>query len=101
MKYILSFVIIVLFIDSIAQVPQAIPYQAVARDNAGNLLAGQNISVRVTIRNATAMGIILYSETHLPLTNDLGLFKINIGEGSVVTGSFTGIAWSTSTGDYK
>jgi hypothetical protein len=36
-----------------AQVPQAISYQAVARNNAGNILVSQLISLRFTIRDNT------------------------------------------------
>ena len=47
-KQILKIVIFTLCIvfTANAQAPQAIPYQAVARDNNGNLLTNQNISLR-------------------------------------------------------
>jgi hypothetical protein len=80
----------------IAQVPQAINYQAVARNNAGQALATQTIKVRLTVnRNAVSQ----YSETRQLTTNGLGLFNVQIGSSGalVTTGSFTGIDWSTNT----
>ena len=43
-----------------AQAPQAIPYQAVARDNAGTLITNQNISILFGIYPMPAGGILLY-----------------------------------------
>ncbi len=79
-----------------AQVPQAIPYQAVARDNASNLIINQLVSIRISIHDATAGGTVIFKETHSPTTNSLGLFTINIGQGTVVSGTFAGIDWSTN-----
>ncbi len=57
----------------LAQAPQGIPYQAVARDNAGATLANQAISLRLSIHDTTATGTIVYQETHMITTNSLGL----------------------------
>jgi hypothetical protein len=78
-----------------AQVPQAIPYQAVARNSAGVLLANQNISVRLTVRNSVAAGPVIYRETHTLNTNNLGLFTVNLGQGTPSIGTFGSINWST------
>ena len=78
-----------------AQAPQAIPYQAVARNNAGNTLANQAISIRMSIRNLTSAGTILYQETHAVTTNAYGLFTLSIGQGTVVSGTFASINWGT------
>ena len=79
-----------------AQVPQAIPYQAVARDNAGNIIANQNISLRFSIGDSSASGIVVYKETQNLTTNSLGLFSANIGLGTVVSGSFAAINWGSN-----
>jgi hypothetical protein len=79
----------------IAQVPNAINYQAVARNNAGAALATQTIKVRLGIvRNAVS----LYSETRQVTTNALGLFNVQIGSAGALatTGSFTGIDWQNN-----
>ncbi|MEQ1743802.1 MAG: tail fiber domain-containing protein [Saprospiraceae bacterium] len=80
-----------------AQAPQAIPYQAVARNAAGNLLQNQTVGVRFTIHDGTATGTVVYQETHNTATNQLGLFSLNIGSGTVVSGSFAGINWGISS----
>jgi len=80
-------------INCFAQSPQAISYQAVARDSTGNLIASQNISVRFSIHDVSAGGTIVYQETQSPTTNILGLFNVNIGQGVVVVGTFSTINW--------
>ena len=50
MKKILLFVSLVwISLCAFAQTPQAIKYQTVARNNAGEILASQNISFRMTV----------------------------------------------------
>jgi len=78
-----------------AQTPQAIPYQAVARNSSGNLLSNQGIALRFSIHDGSATGTVVYNETQTATTNSLGLFKVNIGAGAVVSGTFSGINWST------
>lgn len=82
--------------SAFAQVPQGIPYQAVARNSSGNILASQTIRVRFSIRDGVATGSIVYRETFTPTTNALGLFSVNVGTGTVVTGAFSGINWGTN-----
>jgi hypothetical protein len=79
-----------------AQSPQAIPYQAVARDNNGNLLPNQSISLRFSLHDITFGGTIVYQETQSATTNNLGLFSVNIGSGTAVIGTFGGINWGTN-----
>jgi hypothetical protein len=76
-----------------AQTPQAIPYQAVARNAAGVPLTNQPIRVRFSIRDSIVSGPIVYRETHSATTNAIGLFNLNLGTGTVVTGTFSGINW--------
>ncbi|MEP7168264.1 MAG: collagen-like protein, partial [Bacteroidota bacterium] len=78
-----------------AQTPQAIPYQGVARNASGNIIAGQNISLRLSIHDVTPAGTVVYKETHSTTTNTLGLFSVNIGGGTAITGTLSGIAWGT------
>ena len=79
-----------------AQAPQGINYQAVARNNTGNIIGNQNISVQATITNGNG-GTTLYRETHFATTNQFGLFSFTIGNGNPVTGTFTSINWSSVT----
>lgn len=82
---------------SYAQSPQAISYQGVARDVAGNVLANQNISIRVTLLSGNPTGTTQYVETHSLTTNTFGLFNTAIGTGTLVSGSFAGITWGSNT----
>ena len=97
MKKIKLLVVFLLFVSvASAQTPQGMNYQAVARNTAGNILATQNIGVRVTITNGNA-GATLYQETHNTTTNQFGLFTLNIGGGIVVKGNFSPIHWDSVT----
>jgi len=78
-----------------AQVPQAVNYQAIARDASGNPLVNASISVRFTIENGFNPGTPEYQETNKATTNQFGLFTLKIGEGQVVSGVFSGIPWAT------
>jgi len=76
-----------------AQSPNAIPYQAVARNSSGNLLQNQAVSVRFSIREGSESGTVVYQETHSASTNNLGLFTLNIGQGTPLSGTFASINW--------
>jgi hypothetical protein len=76
-----------------AQAPQGIPYQAIARNASGVAIANTAVKVRFSIRDSIATGAIKYQETHNPTTSALGLFSVNVGMGSVVSGTFSGINW--------
>src|SRR5437764_1357927 len=77
-----------------AQVPQGMNYQAIARDAGGAIMPLQNICVQSTITDGIA-GPTLYQETFNITTNQFGLFTLNIGNGTPVTGTFSSIHWST------
>jgi|694.fasta_scaffold69435_2 hypothetical protein len=80
----------------LAQAPPAINYQAVARNASGAELANQTISLRISFKNNSANGATVYSETHTGVnTNQFGLFTIELGNGTAVTGTFGAIDWST------
>jgi uncharacterized protein YjdB len=93
MKKILAIVAIAITTATHAQTPHAIPYQAAARTSSGAVIASQPVGVRFTIRDSAATGAVLYSETHTPTTTAQGLFTVQIGQGTPVAGSFSGINW--------
>src|SRR5688572_27616999 len=80
-----------------AQSPQSIKYQGVARNATGNILANQGLNVRLTIKNGSATGPAVYIETHSVTTNPFGLYNINLGLGTVVSGTFSAIAWGSGS----
>lgn len=81
--------------DILAQVPQAVPYQAVARDTSGNILANQTIKFRFSVRHLLPTGTIQYQETHLTTTSSLGLVNLSIGSGTPTLNTFAAITWGT------
>lgn len=94
MKKIISSLLLFLAGTSLlAQAPQGINYQAAARDNAGNILASQNVSFRMSVLQGNISGNMVYQETHNISTNALGLVNLIIGSGTVNNGTFTAIDW--------
>jgi hypothetical protein len=77
----------------LAQAPQGIPYQAIARNASGVAIANTAVKVRFSIRDSIASGAIKYQETHNPTTSALGLFSVNVVMGTVVSGTFSAINW--------
>lgn len=98
MKKVLSFFLVVMAAASIwAQAPQSFKYQAVIRDGSGNLVANQSVNVRVTIHQGSSGGATVYQESFNPTTNQYGLVNLNIGAGTVLSGTFNTIAWGGSS----
>ncbi len=93
MKHFLFILAIIAGLQTLhAQTPQAINYQAVARDKSGTSISGKTLSLRLSIEDAS--GKILYQETQSATTNNFGLFSLAIGKGKVVSGTFSSIDWS-------
>lgn len=70
-----------------------INYQAVARNANGTVFANKAVAVRFSIRGGSAAGPVQYQETHNANTNSLGLFTVQIGHGTPVSGTFAGVPW--------
>jgi hypothetical protein len=77
-----------------AQSPEAINYQAVARDGSGALLSSTPLTVRLGIYSGSGGATLVYEETHSVTTNQFGLFSLKIGQGTVASGTFAGILWA-------
>lgn len=80
---------------AVAQSPEALKYQAVVRDANNAPLAWQSVTVRISILESSPTGTASYQETHSATTTELGLISLNIGEGSVLYGSFDAIDWGS------
>ena len=97
-SFLLVIMILIPGMASLAQAPQAFRYQAVARDNSGNVLANQSVSFRISILSGSVAGAAAYSETHTGLTtNAFGLVELEIGKGTPVTGTFSAIDWGSNS----
>jgi len=67
--------------------PDRISYQAVLRDNFGNEISDQTVTIEFSIHRNSSTGIIVFEEYHdLVQTNEYGLFSLMIGTG-VPTGN--------------
>lgn len=78
-----------------AQIPNGVNYQAVARNNSGNILPNKSIGIQFSILENSSTGNAVYIERHQTVTNNLGLFTLILGKGSGVLGNFSGINWKT------
>lgn len=84
-----------------AQVPNSFNYQSVVRDGFGVLINSQQLGIKVSIVSDSLGGAVEYSETHSASTNANGLFSIQIGNGTAVSGSFNSIDWTTADLHYQ
>jgi hypothetical protein len=75
-----------------AQAPVKFRYQAVARDDGGNIITG-NVQLRLTFVEGGSNGIVRYVETHEVSTNDYGVFDLTVGDGNPQTGGMNDINW--------
>jgi hypothetical protein len=80
-----------------AQAPQKMSYQAVVRTSANELVTSKPVGMRISILQGTATGSAVYVETQTPTTNANGLVTLEIGGGTQVSGTMTGINWATGT----
>ena len=76
-----------------AQAPEKMSYQAVIRNTSNNLVT-TTVGMKISILQATATGTAVYVETQNPTPNTNGLVSIEIGGGSVVSGTMAGINWA-------
>ena len=80
-----------------AQAPEKMSYQAIVRNASGQLLTNQNVAVRVSVLQGSAAGTAVYSERVTGTTNANGLVSLEIGSGTVITGTFNTINWGTNS----
>jgi hypothetical protein len=72
-------------------VPPGIHYQAVARDESGEI-RNEPVDVKFAILAGAA---VVYEELHHTATSQYGVFSLIIGDGEAINGTFSGIDWST------
>lgn len=81
------------------QVPQGIMHQSVIRNNTGQLVSNQMVTVRISLLQGSASGSAVYVETHQAQTNANGLLSLKVGSGLAQSGvglwPFNQIAWGS------
>ncbi len=98
-KIVFSFLVLnLLFVGSIwSQQTKGIElmnYQAIARDVSGQFLANQTIEVKASYTSKDGKSSVYYSETHKIVTDQNGLFSIQIGNGLTHQGAISEIPWA-------
>lgn len=73
------------------QFPEGISYQAQIFDSNGLIISNSNVGVKFTLRASSLAGSVIWEETHILVTSDLGHVSAVIG-----TGTSTGIGSSLS-----
>jgi hypothetical protein len=94
MKQFLYFFLYLIVAQSIlAQAPQKMSYQAIIRNTTNQLVVNQVVGMRISIIQGSQNGTAVYSETHSQTTNANGLLSLEVGTGTVQTGTFSSINW--------
>lgn len=76
-----------------AQSPEKMSYQAVVRDASNALVMSQSVGMQISILQGSPSGTAVYVETQTPTSNDNGLVSLEIGNGTIVSGTFSTIDW--------
>lgn len=95
----IKIIIAVLFLSAsgiFAQVPNAINFQAIARDANGDVISSTDIMIRLTVINGSVNGQEIYQELRALTTNEYGSFAFQIGQDAdyVTIGTFEDIQWN-------
>jgi hypothetical protein len=79
----------------LAEVPEHVNYQAIARDLSGTAITNTVANLTFEILQGASTGTIVFTENQTKTTNQFGLFTAEIG--LVNTASFPNIAWGANT----
>ena len=95
--YSIQLVLLLISLSSFAQI--GFNYKAQIKDSSGNLVINQDIDIRFSLQyiDEFTNTITYYVEEHSPTTNASGSIIINIGEGTVISGSFPISNWNKDT----
>ncbi|MFN4769341.1 MAG: DUF1566 domain-containing protein [Candidatus Kapaibacterium sp.] len=77
-----------------AQAPTTMSHEFMVNNSTGTPVASRTIAVRASILQGSPSGTAVYVETHAPTTNANALARINVGAGTVVSGTYGTIDWS-------
>ena len=80
---------------SFGQAPQKFNYQGIARDTKGNAISKQQMSLKISVLATQDATVSEYEETQLVTTNEFGLYTLQIGNGTPITGEMKTVKWET------
>ncbi|WP_353480517.1 hypothetical protein [Haliscomenobacter sp.] len=92
--FLLSLLVLV-FHSLAAQTSLGMTYQAVARDETGQILSNKTLSLKFSFSTKEKENQSYYSEVHQVTTDELGLINLVIGEGKNNIGELADIPWAT------
>lgn len=95
LKRVLFLIILNFNLFLFAQTPEGINYQAVIRKTNGTLVTNTTVAIRIQIKQNSATGTVVYAERQSVITSTYGLVNFVIGQGTVLSGAFSAINWST------
>ena len=96
MKRFITFItVLVLALLTMAQAPQKMNFQALVRDASNELVKNKQVTVMVSVTNAS--NVAVYSETQTVTTNGNGVATMVIGEGTPTKGTFSAIDWANGS----
>jgi hypothetical protein len=78
-----------------AQVPQKFNYQGIARDTKGNPMGKQTLGIKLSVLPTSDATTPEYEEVQTITTNEFGLYTLQIGNGTAVTGTMKEVKWET------
>jgi hypothetical protein len=94
MKNTFSILTIFIIANVFAQAPQKMSYQTVVRNSNGELVDSANVGIKISLLQGSTNGTVVYVETHNVKTNANGLASLEIGTGTILTGTFDSINWA-------
>jgi hypothetical protein len=97
MNKILAFLLSTIYLLAFSQAPQGMNYQATVRTSQGNLVTNQAVGFKFNIRQGNGTGTVIYSETHTATSDQFGNVSLVIGQGTIISGSFSAINWASGT----
>jgi len=95
-KILLSSFLLALSVFVNAQSSNYFKYQAVIRDNNGELIIDQNVSFRISILVDTVSFSEVYQENHTVTSDGYGVCNLEIGNGGNPSTSFDLIDWGSN-----
>ena len=97
MKKLVLYLFLLQSLITFAQAPQRMSYQSVVRNTANQIVTNQSIGVKISIVEGSLTGTTVYAETHTTTTNANGLFTLEAGGGTPITGTFSAINWGNGS----
>lgn len=93
MKKLNLLLVIILLFTSLCSSQTGINYKALIKDDMGNAVVNQSVTVQLAVLEGVAMSTS-YSESHVELTDDNGFVSLVIGQGTPLVGTYSGINWA-------